>query len=203
MKWNEGGKFEEPKPGSYLARCIWLIDLGTQHHSFGGETWNARDVKIGFELPTTLMTGIYNPEMKGRPFMASTVVKQSLHPSAKLRKMVKSWKGRDLTKEEIAAFDPKLMLGKTCRLGLIESSDGAYINIDSISPLNADEKVPKAINPQVFFSLEANEFKPQVFAALPEGLRKKISESPEYAALVGQGEEPQPEAPSDDQEGPF
>jgi len=196
MKWSEGQQFENPPSGSFIGRCYAVIDLGTQQHSWQGETWGSRDVRIGFELPTELMTGKYNPDVKGKPFSVHMTLKQSLNPKSKLRPLLESWRGRKFTKEEIAVYDPKKMIGVPCRLALIENGD--FINIGGISPLGRDERCPAAVNPTVFFSLEPNEFSNAVFAALGEKTREKISKSPEFSALTSPPQETEHDAtPSD------
>jgi hypothetical protein len=181
MKWKEGQQFENPPTGSHIARCYAVIDLGTQQHSWQGETWGSRDVRISFEMPLKLMTGKYNPEVKGKPFSIHLTVKQSLHSKAKLRPMLEGWRGRKFTKEELAGFDPKNLTGKPCRLALVE--DGEYVNISSISPLGEGETCPPQVNPSVYLSLNDGEFDGAVFATLHDKTKEKIGKSPEYAAL--------------------
>src|SRR5881394_117911 len=135
MKWNTI-RMENPPPGSHLARCISLIDLGTQSHQGfqGGQPWNSRDVRIVWELPGLVMDGRYKPEVKGKTFRVSMTVKQSLHPSAKLRKFLQSWRGKTFTAEELEKFDPKSIVGRACRITLVENN--GYVNVDGIAPLS-------------------------------------------------------------------
>lgn len=192
MKWKEGQQFENPPTGSHIARCYSVIDLGTQQHSWQGETWGSRDVRISFEMPLKLMTGKYNPDVKGKPFSVHLTVKQSLHSKAKLRPMLEGWRGRKFTKEELAGFDPKKLTGKPCRLSLVE--DGEYINVSSISPLGDGEVCPPQVNSSVYLSLNEGEFDGAAFTALHEKTKEKISKSPEYAALFA---EPSGDMPPD------
>jgi hypothetical protein len=122
-------------------------------------------------------------------------LKQSLHPSSKMRKLLKSWRGRDFTKEELGSFVPKKLLGVPCRLTLVSSPDGQYVDIDSIAPLGKSEKCPKQVNPSVYFSLDPDEFSFDVFNTLGEKTRTKIAGSPEFKALEdgGGSNEPDPE----------
>lgn len=194
MNWNRSQPIENPEPGSHIARCFAIIDLGTQQHSFGGEVWSSRDVRISFELPNERMTGKYNAELKGKPFASSVTLKQSLHPSSKMRKLLKSWRGRDFSKDELTTFEPKKLLGVPCRLTLVASPDGQYVDIDSIAPLGKGEKCPKQVNPSVYFSLDPEEFSFDVFNTLGEKTRDKIAGSPEFKALEdGGSDEPDPE----------
>ena len=105
-----------------------------------------------------------------------------------MRPLLESWRGRKFTSEEIAAYDPKKMVGVPCRLALVENGD--YVNISSISPLGKSEKCPKQVNAGVFFSLEPDEFDLDVFMALSEKTREKIAKSPEYMALETGSVEP-------------
>jgi hypothetical protein len=200
MNWNKAAQFEQPPSGSFIARCYQIIDIGTQPHinKHTGEKWAQRDVRIAFELPTELMTGKYKEEAKGRPFSCGVTVKQSLHPAAKLTKLLVGWKGAAMDDAAKQAFNPKTLLGKTCRLNLVEA--GQYVNIDSISRLGKDDKCPVPINPPVFFSLDENEFDPAVLEALPESTRNKVKASPEYFNLTGagasEGEGAQADAPT-------
>lgn len=208
MKFGVGQQYENPPAGSHIARCIALIDLGTQQHAGcqGREGWASRDVRITFELPSEKMTGIYNPEVMGKPFAVHVTVKQSLHASARLTKLLTGWRGRAFTKEEIEKFDPKNLLGKPCRISLIENGD--YVNVDGISPLGKGEKCQAQVNGSVYFSLSSDEFKQDVFDKLGEKTREKIQKSPEWSALAGSSGDEGQEGPSEDvpheqEDGPF
>lgn len=210
MRWSEGGKFENPEPGSHLARCYAVIDLGTQEKHYKDEKTFSRQVRISFELPQSLMEGLYNPEMKGKPFTAHLHAKQSLHKASNLRKHLEGWRGKRFEQVELDAYDPKNLLGKCCRLSLILSESG-YVNIDSIAPAKKDEvaSMPKQINPSVFFSLAPEEFEQRVFDALSDKTKEKIKGTPEWAFLnsprgaVAMGGDPQGETTPDDGEVPF
>jgi hypothetical protein len=190
MKWKEGGQFENPSPGSHIARCFQLVDLGTNNHSYNGETWQSRDVRFTFELPFETMEGKYNAEHKGKPFAMSTTMKQSLHASSKLRPFLESWRGRKFTKEELTAYDPRKCVGAPCRLTLI--ADGDKVFIDSICPLGKGEACPSPVNPPLFFSLEPEEFDPEIFSKLSEKTREKIKVTPEFARAVNPQPDPEP-----------
>ena len=200
---------ENPPTGSVIGRCIGLIDVGTQQHPGfqGGQPWASRDVKIVWELPMNFMEGIYRRELAGKPFKVQMTVKQSLHPSAKLRKFLTSWRGKDFTKDEIEKFNPRSIVGRACRLTLVEKN--GFVNVDGIAPLGAGEKCPKQFYPSLVFSLEKDEFDQKVYSALPDNLKKKIAASPEFRALFGsdgdQGDAPEgyEEPPADDDNVPF
>lgn len=184
MLLKESGQFENPPAGSHIARCTAIIDLGTQQHSYNNEVWTSRDVKIVWELPLERMTGKYHAESKGKVFQVSITVKQSLHPSAKLRKYLEGWRGKKFEKDDIAGgFDLKKLLGKTCRLTLIEN--GEYVNVTGISPIGKGEDCPKQINPSLYFSLAPEEFNAQILSSFSPKMQEKIKKSPEYGVLMG------------------
>lgn len=200
MKWKGNKQFEKAPPGSHLARCYQVIDMGTQPRTFEGKTTLNRMVRLAFELPEELMLGTFDENAKGRPFSVTVNCKQSLHPKAQLRKLLVGWCGRDFKDAaEIEAFDPRKLPGLPCRVTLVEN--GEYVNVDGLAPVNPKkEKVPKQVNASVFFSLDPDEFDEKVFDALPDFLKEKIKASPEYKALTGageHGEEPQPDATPD------
>jgi hypothetical protein len=205
MKIPTGGQFENPPAGSHIARCISVIDLGTQQHQGfqGSPPWSSRDVRITFELPTTMMEGIYKPEVKGKPFGASITLKQSLHPSSKMRKMLVGWRGRDFTAEELGNFDLKSILGKACFLSLVER--GEYVNIESIAAIPKGVICPPQVNPSIYFSLDPSEFDNNVLTKFGDKLQEKIQSSPEYQALFSGTQQPdQPDMPEDqDSDSPF
>ena len=198
MKFSEGGQYENPPCGSHIARCYSLVDLGTQQHTFGQETWAQRDVRISWELPGELMAGLYNPDVKGKPFAVHLTLKQSLHPKSRLRKILVGWRGRDFTKEEAASFDPKKLIGLACRVSLVQSQNGDFINVDSVAPLGKAEKCPKKVNAAVFFSLEPAEFDIKSFGQLGEKTQERIKKSPEWQALAAGEQQPDPEPEPDD-----
>jgi hypothetical protein len=212
MKWKEGQQFELPPGGSHLARCYALVDQGTQKHSWQGDIWEQRDVRLAFELAHEKMTGKYNEDAKGKPYMVATTVKQSLHKKARLRKLLEGWRGRAFGDGEADKFDPRKLPGLLCRLTLVASATGDYMNIESVAPATKKEaeelKNHKWHNKVVFLSLEVDEFKPDVYKELPEKAREAIAKSPEYKALFSSGgEEPQadaqdqPDDPGDDAPG--
>ena len=58
MKWSDSGgkEFEQAPAGTHVARCIKLIDLGTQFGEYQGKPTSARKVVVSWELPNEIMT---------------------------------------------------------------------------------------------------------------------------------------------------
>ena len=57
MKWSDsgGGDFEQPPVGTTVARCVKIIDIGTQKGEYQGKATSKRQCIIGWELPNELM----------------------------------------------------------------------------------------------------------------------------------------------------
>lgn len=181
MKWSDqgGGDFEQPPVGTHVARCVKLIDIGTQRGEYQGKATMKRQVIVGFELPNELMQ---EGDYAGKPFSVSRFYTASLGEKANLRKDLANWRGRDFTEDELRGFDSKNILGKPCMLSLTPNDKGK-VRITGVMALPKGTPVPEQINPTVYLSLEPEEFNPEVFEALSEGYKKLIKASPEWTEL--------------------
>lgn len=167
---NTGGSFEKAPAGVHVARCIRLIDLGTQHNR-KFDNWQHK-VRVYWELPNAPMqTG----EFAGQPFIVTKDYTLSLSEKADLRKDLKSWRGRDFTEQEAEAFDLSLVVDKCCLLNVVHEGD--YANVAGIMPLPANTPCPPRMNELVVFDLE--KFDDLVFAGFTERLQAKINASQE------------------------
>lgn len=182
MKWKDsgGGDYEQPPVGTHVARCVKLIDIGTQKGEYQGKATMKRQVIIGFELPNELMT---EGEAAGKPFTVSKFYTASLGEKANLRKDLANWRGRDFTVGELQGFDSKNILGKACMLSLTANEAGKT-RITGVMALPKGTQVPPQVNPTVYLSLERDEFNREVFEALSDGYKKFITNSPEYQELL-------------------
>jgi hypothetical protein len=176
MKWSDSGgtEFEQPPIGTHVARCVKIIDIGTQKGEYQGKATFKRQVIVGWELPTELMT---EGEYAGKPFTVSRFYTASLGEKANLRKDLANWRGKDFTEEELMGFDAKNILGKTCMLSLT-MNDKNKVRVTGVMAAPKGMQVPAQINPSLYFSLD--EFNQAVFDGLSDGFKKMISASPEY-----------------------
>ena len=182
MKVAEGPQYQNPPPGTHVARCISLIDLGTQPVEWQGAKKYQRKVRVTWELPDTKMDD-------GRPFSASRRYTFTLDKRSALRKDLEAWRGGvKFTPEQLAGFELKVILGTACQLTLVEQGD--YVNVSSVAGIPKGMKVPPQVNVSVFFSLDPAEFDVKSFGLLSEKTRELITASPEYAALVGKQTDP-------------
>lgn len=195
MKWtgDNSKEFEQPPVGTTVARCIKVIDIGTQVGEYQGQPTHKRQVIIGWELPTELMG---EGEHKGKPFVVSRFYTASLNEKANLRKDLENWRGRPFTDVELGGFDSKNVLGKTCMVSLMQNEKGK-VRVSGVIAMPKGMEVPAQVNPSVYFSLD--EFSEPVFESLSDGYKKMIAASPEYAKILA----PKPkksiaDMPSDD-----
>lgn len=177
-----GGNFKPVPPGSYVARCISVIDLGTQTSTgkFGEKA--AHKVRLSWE--------VFGDDDEGQPLtvndMPMTVSKEytvSLHEKAALRRDLAAWRGRDFTDEERRGFDIDRLLGAYALINVTHDTGGngkTYANVAGIAPVPkamASAK-PTGVHPLTRFDLDAPDM--EVFDALPEWLQKRIQAAPEW-----------------------
>lgn len=177
-----GGAAFTPCPaGTYQARCIRLIDMGTQTTDYQGETKTARKVLIGFEI---LDTEVRRDD--GQPHVISKRFTASLHEKAALRKVLASWRGRDFTAGELKAFDLAGVLGKTCLISLVDNTkDGkTYTNIAAIMAAPKGTTPPEGTCNELVMHWDMAAPDWTVFANLPARVVEQIEASPEFKSLT-------------------
>ena len=177
-----GGKeFAQAPTGNHVGRCIGMIDIGTQQGEYLGKTTHARKIVLRFELPNEL---IEEGEFAGKPFVVSKFYTASLGEKANLRKDLSSWRGRDFTADELMGFDSKNLLDKPCMVNVTHTEKGKA-KISGITPIPKGMQVPGRVHDLLYLSLEANEFKRDVYEGLSDYWKGEIQKSPEWADLQG------------------
>ena len=189
-----GTTFEQVAPGTYPARCYKLIDLGTQLSEYQGESKRRHQIIIGWELPTELMT---SGEYEGQPFTASKFYTLSLSEKSTLRPHLVNWRGRDFTPEELAGFELKKLLNKTCLLSIVHDDKGRA-KVGGVMALPKGMQVPDPVNEPVYFSLDPDEFSQEVFDSFSDKMKALIVGADEYKAR-GKARAP---VTTDDNDGP-
>ena len=190
-----GGEFEQAPTGTHAARCIKLIDLGTQKGEYQGVPNLKHKIIIGWELPLSLMT---TGDYAGKPFTVTRFYMLSLSEKATLRADLKSWRGRDFTAEELAGFEVRNILDKGCMLSIAPNKKGKA-EVVAIMGLPQGLQLPPRVNELTYFSLDRAEFVRADFEKLSDGIKKMITASPEWAQLnnpQGYAEQEQ-QAPAD------
>lgn len=184
--------FEIAPAGTFVGRCVWLIDLGTQLTTFQGKEKKQQKVLIGFELPTELMAD-------GRPFLVSQRYTNILNEKSNLQKMLESWRGSKFTEQEAEAFDLTKLIGLPCMISIIHnvSGDKTYANISSVAKLMKGMECPKQINESIVFAIE--EVNTAKYDKLPEWVQGIVKSSQE---VLNGGTPFESENPADGLDGP-
>lgn len=176
MKWSasdNSGSWPQPETGNWTAICIRIIDLGTQENEYQGKVNLRRQSLIVWELPDQL-------DSEGKPLTISKAYTSSLGDKATLRKHLASWRGRDFTAEELAGFDPKNLLGKSCLLNLVtvQGQKGEKVVIATISALPKGMSAPNApVHTQYIYSLDDHD--QAIWDTLSDGIKGWINRSQE------------------------
>ena len=191
--------------GNYMAKCVQIIDLGSQEGTkFGSdETVINAKIRIVWEIPAEVSTytdaeGVEHakPAFIGKKFTAS------LHEKSNLRQTLASWRGRDFTELELEGFNLANIIGKDCLINIthIKKEDKTYVNIAAVTPMMKGQKCNDSISKQFYFDLD--KFDQEIWELLPDWLQTTIALSPEYKSLKGSVEaEGMPEINSGDLEG--
>jgi hypothetical protein len=160
--------------GRHKARCVKIIDLGSQKQTFGEGGWKKKYMFI-FEFPEILKDN-------NEPETLSNWYTQSLYEKSNLAKDLTSWRGRALTQTEKNRFDVTSLLGDPCEVDVISKNDKPKINY--IAKIKDQEPMPEQIIPSFFFSIaEYQKGNKEKFNQLSEGIRNIILKSKELEGL--------------------
>lgn len=174
--------FKPVPPGSHLARCYRIIDLGTQKTTFNGESKFIKKVMFQFEVHSEDDDGPLKTD-KGEPMSISKNYTLSLSDKAVLRADLEAWRGREFTREELQGFELKNVLGAWCLITVTRATgnDGKeYTNITGVSPVPKAMKqnLPTPFNQVGIFYIDDPDM--EMFETLSERIRQKITETPEW-----------------------
>jgi len=166
------GDFKQAPTGTHVARCIRLIDLGTQRGEYQGQPTVRNQVLVTWELPNELMDD-------GKPFIVSHFYTNSLNEKATLRAHLEAWRGRQFTDAEVKKFDLMNILGKPCMVTVIANDKGKS-KVSAVAAMPKGMQTPAQINPSSAFWIE--EWDQAAFDGLPKGIKDIIEKSDEYKA---------------------
>lgn len=197
---NVGHDFKPCPMGSHIARCIGVIDLGTQDSPNFAASWK---VMLNFEIPGERV------EVDGEP-APMTISKEytlSLNEKATLRAHLESWRGRAFSAAELKGFEVANVLTHPCMISVIHKTSGkgkTYANISTISGLPKGVECPPIWHKPVKY--EITDGKNEVFNALPNWIQAKILAAEENQTGSGHAAppaDPGPTEPEEDPECPF
>lgn len=142
MAKDSGGDFEPLAAGSYVARCVSVVDIGVQETGFGPK----EKIYIGFEVPSErVQWKDDNGEHEGPAFIGSRYT-LSISDKSILGQHLTSWRGVPFTEEERQGFDITNVLGAPCLINVVHEHKGSktYANIQTIMRLPAGMQCPPA-----------------------------------------------------------
>ena len=161
--------------GVHKARCVKIIDLGTQKSDFNGDISWKRQVLIIFETPEELNN-------EGQPLTISKFYTLSLHEKSNLGNDLTSWRGRAFNENEKQSFDISKLISVTCLLNVMDNNGKPKIS--SIMPMKKDDTINEQVTPSVIFSMDDFQAgKKEVFNNLSEGIRNIILRSKELEGM--------------------
>lgn len=173
VKATGNGDFEMTPEGTYVGRCIKVIDMGTQTTTGQYGTKQQKKIMIQWEL--------LDDEVKmqdGKPFATAKFYTASLHEKSQLRKDLEAWRGKKFTDEELEGFDLNNVLGTYCMMQVVHSADGNYANVNAIMSFKGEK--PKGISPLVKFDIENPDM--TVFDTFSDKMKLKLQATPEWEA---------------------
>ena len=173
----KSGESSYPKVpiGVHKARCVKVIDLGTQRQEYSGEISWKRQILVIWELPEELNND--------QPMTISKFYTLSLHEKANLGMDLTSWRGRSFTETEKQGFDVTNLIGVPCQLNVMHKDNGKE-HISSIMHLGKDGKIAEQFNPSVSFDIgDFKKGQKETFNQLSEGIRKMILRSKELDGI--------------------
>ena len=172
---DSGSGFIQPDIGVHEARCVKVIDLGTQKNTYEGETTWKRQVMLIWELPEQLKDGM--------PLTISKFYNLSLHEKSKLGADLTSWRGRAFTETEKQGFDITKLIGVPCQINVMHNDSGKE-KISSVMPLGKDTKIHEQHHESISFSIDDfQKGQREQFNKLSEGIRKMILRSKELDGI--------------------
>jgi hypothetical protein len=179
---NEGGSSFQPiEAGTYPARCIAMVHIGTITEDFQGKPKTLNKVRISWELPTEQKE--FKEGEGDKPYVLSKEFTLSLHEKSTLRAFLKSWRGLDFTEDEAKAFDIEALIGVPCMLSVThrESGNKTYADVSGVGKVIKGFTVPPQINKSMVLTYDNFSF--EAFNTLPEFIRKKMESSIEFKKI--------------------
>ena len=169
---NDTPSYPTVSVGVHKARCVRVIDLGTQQNDYQGQISWKRQVMLIWEVPS-------ETDNKGEPLTISKFYTLSLNEKANLTNDLVSWRGRPFTETEKKAFDISKVAGKPCSINVILNQNGKP-KVSTVMPIGKNDEIAQQFHPNMVFSItDFREKKMEVFNQLPEGIRNIILKSKE------------------------
>lgn len=123
-----GGDYEDPTAGTKAARCIRIVDVGTQTITWKGKEKLVRKCMFTWETDELMESG--------KPFCVQKEYTALISDRSNLGKDISKWLNKPIAEiEQETEFDLFDLLGKTCLITLQEQkgkNDKTYINVEAV-----------------------------------------------------------------------
>lgn len=185
------GERNLPEPGTYKARCIQIIHVGTLNEKFMEHDKMINTVRFVWELldcydPETGDYPIFNEEKGPQPYVITQKYTYVLSEKSNLFKLIERWtKASKPSKDELLAYDISTLLGKPCNITIEhgESKSGkAFVEIvllsSPVKPKPGQPGYDKPMNELVLFDID--DFEEETFQMLFPWVQKEISTTVEF-----------------------
>ncbi len=178
----EGNSFEPVPEGVFPARCIWVIDIGTQISDGLYGHKEKHQMYVRWEMIGELDT-------EGNPLTIGSFLTVSLAKKSNLRAMLESWRGRAFTTEELEGFDVTKLINAPCLVSVkhqpkADGSGGIRAQVSGVMAPMRGQVIAPTKEPSILIDLDAPDAKQKV-EALPDWLKNKITMTPEWARISG------------------
>jgi hypothetical protein len=176
---NKKGSSTEKCPiGMHEAMCIEIVELGEMTGQYGKKYY----YKFAFE--------VFNEKNPSSPYVVGTKkISLSLYEKGNLAIMLKSWRGKAFTSEEVKEYEQDIdklfskVVGVGCMINVVEEENkkggDPYHNIENVLPLKKDRWFTPVKTP-LFFNLTddlpTNLEKQKQLLSLPKWIVKDMYE---------------------------
>ena len=123
-------RFPTAPEGTFAAVCVDEIDMGQQTSNWNGKERQRHVVRLVWQIDEL--------DADGKRYLIKQDYTASLDEKAKLRAHLKSWRGRDFTFDEEAAFDLSQVVGAPCMISIVHnkgSQGGIFSNLGAVMKL--------------------------------------------------------------------
>ncbi len=131
-----GGDFKKVPPGTHMAVCNMVVNLGDQPTSYQGQDTGLKtQVYIRWETPHERVEYEIDGVKKEGPMSIGKTYTLSLSEKANLRKDLEAWRGKAFTQEQLDGFDVDTILGVCCQITVMhkESNGNNYANVTGVA----------------------------------------------------------------------
>jgi hypothetical protein len=178
----DGGRYPDVSVGVHKARCVKVIDLGTQKNDYQGDiTWK-RQCMLIWEVPS-------ETNSNGEPLTISKFYTISLHEKSNLGADLTAWRGRAFTELEKQGFDISKLAGVPCMMNVVEGKNGRP-RVSTLMPLPKGDDMVEQYHSTVVFSVDDyQKGNRDAFNQLADGIRSIILRSSELAESQDEGDD--------------